>query len=892
MHYWLKAGVFLHVVLLASGMGVRLVGAQTPALQWDLPAQSLARSLAAVGRESNTNILFDAALVRGRIAPALQASATVDEALGRLLAGSGLGYRFVDEKTVTVGSAAQLSADEQRTKAAQLKSASGNDTTKPEHTTQNSPGTTPLRFAQAGQTLYAQNSQSEQRRTRTAEADAPEEIVVTARKFAENIQTVPVSITRLSGADLQRLTVRDLSDLQYQVPNLILEPSTSDSNSLTIALRGQKQNDILPTVDPSVGLYIDNIYYPRTTGLTGALIDVDRVEVLRGPQGTLYGRNTTGGALSLYTKNPTDRLEGNLSLTYGDYDTRIVSGMINLPLLDAVAARVVANREKHNGYGSDFLGQPLADEDSYYVRGKVRGDFNGIDVVLSTIYQQNRSGGAIYKATNALTGATVANGTTNVLETAAELGLPFTPAGLRQATQYLDSFVAGDLFRTGGTSPARSDFNSSVYGLDIKAPLPWGTALRSTTSYVFVDRRVANSDGVPIYLNVQRYSTASRYIAQELQLQGGSANFTWTSGLYAGDESAYENESILVFRDLNPSNPIIFAGDIHNRNQAAYAQGNWQFAPQLRLTGGVRYSRDERELDAASMLGGRCAVPAPGVEITNTPSSPSNGPSRCPRPFGANFSKPSWLASLDYQATDEIFGYAKVSYGYRSGGLNFRGTNTAAAFTPFQPETVMEYEVGTKLELFERKLRFNAALYDDDYQNEQVTGIFDIGPLNLPTGITSNAGKAKIDGMEAELRFQPWREFTLTAGSGLTSAHYVQFVDTLGDHRNEPFPVPRWTGNAAASYVIATAFGQINPSLDFHYQSASTLNAGTMQYAQAGYGLLNGRLAFDVDRWNLQIAAFCRNLTDKTYIAQSGEFSTIGDPRTYGLTVTTRFGGQ
>jgi iron complex outermembrane receptor protein len=138
----------------------------------------------------------------------------------------------------------------------------------------------------------------------------------------------------------------------------------------------------------------------------------------------------------------------------------------------------------------------------------------------------------------------------------------------------------------------------------------------------------------------------------------------------------------------------------------------------------------------------------------------------------------------------------------------------------------------------------------------------------------------------------PTRAFSLTVGSGLTSAHYIQFVDSLGDHRYQPFPIPRWTGNAAATYVLDTQFGHITPSLDYHYQTASTLNAGSTQYSQPGYGLVNGRLAFDIERWDLEIAAYARNLVNKAYIAQTGSLSTIGDPRTYGVTVNKRFGGQ
>lgn len=714
-----------------------------------------------------------------------------------------------------------------------------------------------------------------------------DEIIVTARKIEESIQTVPISITALSGLDLERLSVRNIMDLQNQVPNLVLQPSTSDNNAMTLALRGQKQNDILPSVDPSVGLYIDNIYYPRPIGLTGALIDIDHVEVLRGPQGTLYGRNTTGGALSLYTKNPSDRREGMLSAGIGNYSERIASGMINLPLTENIAARIVGRRGTHDGYGRDALNHELADEDSYYVRGKLSGDFNGVEVILSGIYQKNDTGGAIYKMVNPIS----AN-QSYVFETAAQLGLPFTPAGIGQAIQYLDSFAGGDSFTTGSTWPPASNFESNVWGLDITVPLSDTINLRSTTSYVWVDRiSIGDGDGTPLNLNQPNYETHTRYIAQELQLQGGTPEFNWVVGLYAGDESAWEYESITILPFLNPSNPIIFAGEVDNNNQAVFAQANWQFAPKFRLTGGVRYSRDERELAAENNNGTICVVPAPGVQIVNSPSHPLNGPSQCPRTFKESFSEPSGLISLDYQATDNIFTYAKVSYGYRTGGFNFRGGGSADSFAAFDPETVTEYELGAKLDLFNRSARLNLSVYHDDYKDVQVTGIF-YGPTEVPVGITSNAAEAKVDGLEAELRIQPTQALTLTAGVGMTDARFIDFVDISGDRSGEPFAVPKWTGSASANYVVDTSFGNITASLDYRYQSESTLNAGGDIIQQTGYGISNGRVAFNIDPWDLEIAIFGRNLADKLYIAQSARLATVGNPRTYGLTVTKRFGDK
>ncbi|MDB5685707.1 MAG: hypothetical protein JWR77_296, partial [Rhizorhabdus sp.] len=171
------------------------------------------------------------------------------------------------------------------------------------------------------------------------------DIVVTARKISESAQSVPLSIVALSGDALKNASIQNVQDLQSQVPNLILQTHPVDPQSLSIAMRGQKQVDLTLTLDPSVGLYVDGFYNPRSIGLRGALVDMERVEVLRGPQGTLYGRNTTGGALALYTKDPTDHVEGLVDVTLGNRKSWDVTGVLNTPLAENLALRIVA---QHN----------------------------------------------------------------------------------------------------------------------------------------------------------------------------------------------------------------------------------------------------------------------------------------------------------------------------------------------------------------------------------------------------------------------------------------------------------------------------------------------------------------------------------------------------------------
>ena len=186
-----------------------------------------------------------------------------------------------------------------------------------------------------------------------------QEVVVTARRYSENIQTVPIAITAITGDQLKNQSVNTVKDLQ--VPSLYIQQGFDDPQTLQLTLRGRKQNDATLAVDPSVGVYTDGFYNPRSIGMAGALLDVSRVEVLRGPQGTLYGRNTTGGAISIYTNDPTDSLSGSADLTVGNYGAWNVAGILNLPITDRIDARFVAMRSKHDGYGHDGAGRETSE---------------------------------------------------------------------------------------------------------------------------------------------------------------------------------------------------------------------------------------------------------------------------------------------------------------------------------------------------------------------------------------------------------------------------------------------------------------------------------------------------------------------------------------------------
>jgi iron complex outermembrane receptor protein len=744
------------------------------------------------------------------------------------------------------------------------------------------------------------------------EIEGLEEIVVSARKVSENVQRIPVSITALNAAALKEHSVNTLSDVQYLAPNLLLKESSVEPQALTIAMRGQEQNDIPLTVDPSVGVYIDGLYYPRTLGLKGALVDMDRVEVLRGPQGTLYGRNTTGGALSLYTANPTfDGDSGSLEASAGNYQAWNFVAVGNLNLSDTAALRVVVQRGGHSGYGEDAADHQLERENSLMVRAKLLLKLgSNAEATLFANYQQNDAGGGLWKLNSLAPASSCPSiglpGCAFTLQSALQKygpailapGNPNAPAEFGATIAQLQSYIGSNPYRTNTTDRSSSQYYGSTVGVDVKATLSDSFTLRSITGYEKLNRNNAfDTDGTPFDSINSDLVTQSHYLSQELQLIGTGKNLNWLSGLYFGDERGSEggDNQILPFL-LGPLNPTQFAADVKNTTYAAFSQGNWQFVPTWRLTAGVRYSWDDREIVSDNTQGiDGCVVPAPGVVI-----SPP-GASLCPRKFANWFSAPSWLASLDHQFTDQIMGYAKASHGYRSGGENFRGANTPESFSPFKPEFVTEYEVGTKSELFGRTLRLNADVFYDDYSDIQ-RSISIPTAAGVPTTVVGNAASAKIKGVELEAEWHPINQLTLSAGGGYTDAYYVKFVDpVLGDLSSLPFSVPKWTALGSARYVQPVPVGDVSVQADYHWQSTVNLTPQDLNpaaFTQAAYGLLNSRINLHVRGIDTDVAIYGRNLTDKRYFVGglSVEASigygvlVTGQPRVFGIDVIKHFG--
>jgi iron complex outermembrane receptor protein len=735
-----------------------------------------------------------------------------------------------------------------------------------------------------------------------AVAQAPERIarpleevvVVAARRVEEDIQSVPLAITALSGDALRNQSVTHMQDLSAAVPNLLIRPAAADPSAVYLGIRGQVLGDALLTVDSPIGLYFDDVNVPRTYGMAGALVDIQRVEVLRGPQGTLYGRNTTGGAISFFTTDPTDQLGGYIDLKAGNYGLRNVTGVANLPITEALAVRFAAQKGERDGYGKDGLGRDAVDDDSQYYRGKLKLDLERFTALLTVDYGELDNYGGL-STLSGLTPATdtLPPGGLATLETAAQLGLdPTDPANLGIAyAALLEELNRGDFYRNGGNYEHQGAmFRGTSAALKLEWELGDHLTARSITGYRTV-KKTANLDldGTRFHIVEALQETTDDFYSQELQLLGGDSRFNWVAGVYFGYETGNDSSLGTALPALSAGTVTIIDGDVESRSAAGFGQFNWAFAERWSLTLGARYSSERKELVSANRASdGLCNIPPELLDSAGV----------CRGTFKETFSDPSWLASVQYAISDDVNVYAKYTRGFRAGGQNIRGSTFAETFAAFEPETVTEYEIGLKSQWFDRRLTLNTAFYHDRYTDVQRTILLNTG--GIATAVT-NAAKAELQGFEAELRLFASDRLSFGASVGYNDAEYDEFTDFTGDRTGEDWPTPAWTYVLSAHFEQPITFGHWSLQLDYNWQDDLNMQpSGQLRSAltQESYGLLNARLALHFAAAGVDVALFGRNLTDEEYYVSGTDLEVlgfdqrfVGNPRTYGIEFRKTFGG-
>ena len=784
----------------------------------------------------------------------------------------------------------------------------------------------------------AAQAQSAPAEEETADQGGIAEIIVTARKSSENIQSVPVAVTALSADDLASKQVFEVTDLARTAPSLTISTGgTGPASIVYLAIRGQAQNSPNSLSDSSVGIYMDGVYVARPIVGNLGFLDMASAEVLRGPQGTLFGRNTTGGALNLTSNRPSNEYEGMLKVGFGNYNYQSIEGMVNAPVSDEAGIRIAGRYGKRDGYfRNNKIGYPQGSIDKDLVlRGTLvyaPAESNLKFTLIGDLVRYADDG-------NATAVAAINPGVLSLPAYGAFINSEFSqfvtaaqqPAFTAANSKWTDTFSRP---QTGDAEIDKLQNNNDVDA--IAGTIEWdlgGVNIKSITAY----RKSFTNDsldlhGFPSSVNpftpflpnatsafISTYN--NKQFSQELQLSGSSGALDWQTGVYYFKESGDEQSRAFVLGGVAAARTL---SDYSSRSAGTYAQINYNVSDALRVTGGLRYTWDKRTIDRRSTDTWR---KPDNLEVCTV--GPNSGKTAeaapCSDPGSASFKYPAWTLGLDYRVNDQLFLYAKTSGASMSGGFNSRFV--PAPFTQqFSPEKVRDAEFGFKGDFLDRRLRTNMAFFYAKQSNVQRIVNALVG--TSLTQFVTNAGKVNAKGFEFEGTALPWGGMELTGSLSYLDAKYVRgsrnenqgtasapvFVDRAGEPVTQ---APKWTWNIGATQTFETSFGDVSLHADYAYiadramdaatakplaQGGTQANINAIAIANAasivkGYGLLNGRIAINFDSPDIELAFWGRNLANQAWFTNvfnsyTGLGATVqyqGAPRTFGATATIKF---
>ncbi|MDB5583897.1 MAG: tonB dependent receptor family protein [Bradyrhizobium sp.] len=761
------------------------------------------------------------------------------------------------------------------------------------------------------------------------------DIIVTARKISESIQTTPVAISALTTDSLVKSSITNVSQLSSNVPSLTIGSAVAQPGSATLFIRGQGSTDGLLAIDQAVGTYLDGVYSARSSGGAFELVDIGRVEVLRGPQGTLFGRNTTGGAISLISNQPVGKLEGSARFDYGNYDAWLARGVLNVPIVgDQFAVRAAYQHREHGAYGYNVTRNVgVGGERSDYGRVSVKvapdgSHFSALVVGDYSYLSTSNQVTGLKSFTPSSTLSALAGYCNGAFGSGAQSLCPVAlPAGTTLANFVYGQNGNNDIYRVANDTLGFGNARSEGLAATLSYELSTDVTLKSITGWRNL-RTLSRSDndGTPYLLSgafalSDGNQITQHQFSQEIQLAGKSFDqrLSWIlGGFYFTEHGMDESESASLY-PLSTAIGIT-DGTVRNKSYAGFAQATFNVTDAVRLTGGLRYTKDKRDIsirngnrNAAGVFTGGFknpdGSPATVAGLTLDPGDPNR--------YNGSVSKGylSYTASLDWQAQRGVFLYAKTSSATRSGGFNTRAAAGGVPPVSFNPERVTDYEIGGKFDAFDRHVRLNVAAYYSKISSLQrnLIGVI-VGTTTLTSG-AGNAGSAHVWGGEAELTVIPVKGLTLGATLGLTYPKYDSFINPINgaNFGGTPFPyTPKGTFSLSGDYETAVgSFGTVNFHLDYSHKSKAyaiglvdpsltTAQNAALQETSAlpAYGLLNARVSFTLDNPNIEIALFARNITKAKYFTRLLDVENTplgftsyvpGDPRTYGISTIIKF---
>ncbi|MBB6521371.1 TonB-dependent receptor [Pseudoteredinibacter isoporae] len=730
-----------------------------------------------------------------------------------------------------------------------------------------------------------------------AQTAALEEVIVTAQKRDQSLQDVPIAVSALSSDYIQQTGAVSLSDISKNSPGLRI--SDTQSESISISLRGIGSNDFGYSSDESIPVYLDGVYMGEGAAIIGDLMDIAQIEILKGPQGTLFGRNAVGGAVNVTSSRPTDEPEAALHSGFGNYDLRTVKGMLNLPLLeDTLVLRINASKRDRDGWQRNVTTgkRDGFEQDRWNSRAKLLWTpSDNLEVELSSDWQRQQDH----------------SGYSNLIFTLfpsalfAPESLDITSKAAAAGDAYFD--LEGNLDGPEG-EPVDHRLHRKIRGNALKVvwDLSDELTLTSISSYREIKSRIAeDSDGSEYQVfNVRSFLDNEEY-SQELRLNGSSEKLDWFVGL-----SAYRED---VDGSVIDSFGAIVGGPFteHSRvtakteSYALFGDAIWRLNDSSNITFGARYSYDAKSQDIKNTDIG-FIFPSPEQFIgangqVNTALASSH----------QSWNDLSLRLVADHRLDENTMVFAGISQGYKSGGFNSFPTVDLSGSTlipgtaipavpfgstaPFDEEKIINYEAGIKSTLLDQRLRLNASVFYYDFTDLQ----FLIN--DAVSVIARNAGKANGKGIDLESSYLLNDALTISANLSWLDAEYGEDVrNTDGSlivrKGQELAESPGFSGTISLDYRLALASaGDLRAHLNYSYIGERTHSSESLSdiYREKAYGLLSARLSFTSSNQKWEVAAWGKNLNDKTFIecfcGLSDEFGFIparrGEPRSYGLEV-------
>jgi iron complex outermembrane receptor protein len=706
---------------------------------------------------------------------------------------------------------------------------------------------------------------------RAAEPVGLEEILVTATKTGETVlQVTPISITAFDAAMLERAAITDVKDLVGLTPGLTVGQNSAWAQ---VYIRGVGTNNVFPGSDTSSTVHLDGVYLARPMMVFNDFVDAERIEVLRGPQGTLYGRNSAGGTINIVTRSPDNEVRAKASAEYGNFESVRLTGSASGPLIEdrlfAGVAMMTSNRDGYVRNLSDSSDDSrLDDDDTDALLVKLRFLVaDHVDVTLAADWVSKDDTGPQDKpALVDVTGAPI----------------PLPPG--------FEPTVIADAHTINSPGEHVRDVENHGVSATISADLRHGLSLKSITAYRALDAFLTtDTDYTEVPGVVSTIWEEQNQFSQELQLNGRTDRLTWVAGAF------YFHEEDQLVGDINPQLAGIFVfgtpdfhalltADVETDAYAAYAQGSYAINERLTATAGLRYSYEEKKVHQVSSLdvGGLMTIP----QFDSTDHD-------------------DWKAwtpklGLDYRIDDEIMAYVSVTRGFKSGGFNF-----SAQQPSFDPEFLTSYELGLKSEWLNHRLRVNLGAFYYDYSDLQVQSfVLEAGGASQVE--TTNAADATVKGLELEFTARPIEELDLSVGIAYLDAAYDRYdcasraADPPGTCRdvsgNSLNNSPTWQVGLAGQWTRNIGdWGAVFVRAEFQWTDEQYFTAiNDVMMSQGSYELVNARAGLNFLDTGWSVVLYGRNLGDTTYYNAAADFSpfgvtrTLNPPRTFGIQVNWR----